>query len=127
MSSIAMHSQCACAFTLVFDDRCVMVRTLAQLVRLWDRHRTFDLVGRNRADEKAKELLADLDNCPWSLLLIGEQNQRWTGPEAIPIILKSLPFGKLAAVAYILPGTMWLTRQFYLAVSRLSRNHRQFA
>lgn len=122
-----MHSQYLCTFTLVFDDRCTVVHYLARLVRLWDRHRTFDLVGRNSVDAEAKELLADLDNCPWSLLLIGEQNQRWAGPEAIPIILKNLPFGKLAAVAYILPGTMWLTRQFYLMVSRLSRNHRRFA
>ena len=35
------------------------------------------------------------------------------------MILKNLPFGKFAAVFYILPGTMWLTRNFYMVVSNL--------
>ncbi|MDQ5936608.1 MAG: hypothetical protein QG574_3944, partial [Cyanobacteriota bacterium erpe_2018_sw_21hr_WHONDRS-SW48-000092_B_bin.40] len=40
------------------------------------------------------------------------------GPEAIPMIMKILSFGRFAAVLYILPGKMWLTRQLYQLISR---------
>jgi len=63
--------------------------------------------------------MSELDNSRWSLFLIDEQNEHWHGPDAIPMILKNLPFGKFAAVFYILPGTMWLTRNFYMVVSNL--------
>ena len=117
----------SCAFTLVCDDRCVVVRRLAGIVKIWDRHNTFRHISRDIIDEQTQSLVSELDNSPWSLLLIDDQCQRWSGPEAIPIILKNLPFGKIAAVLYILPGTMWITRQLYHMVSRVSRPGRRYA
>ena len=127
MNSLAMHGQEVCIFKLVFDDRCAVVQRLAKVVRIWDRHHTFDLIGRNSIGDGSQKLLNELDQSTWSLLLVDSFNNRWSGPEAIPIILKNLPFGKIAAVLYILPGTMWLTRQIYFMVSRVSRNRRRFA
>jgi len=115
------------AFTLVCDDRCAVVRRLAAIVKIWDRGDTFQLIRRDIIDERSRHFVAELDNSPWSLLLIDDSKQRWSGPEAIPIILKNLPFGKIAAVLYILPGTMWLTRQLYHMVSRVSRTGRRYA
>ncbi len=115
------------AFTLVCDDRCVVVRRLSGIVKIWDRYDTFSLISRDIIDEQSQRLVSELDNSPWSLLLIDDCKQRWSGPEAIPIILKNLPFGKIAAVLYILPGTMWITRQLYLMVSRVSRTGRRYA
>ena len=115
------------AFTLVCDDRCVVVRGLADIVKIWDSNDTFSLVRRDVIDEQTQPLVNELDNSPWSLLLIDDHSQRWSGPEAIPIILKNLPFGKIAAVLYILPGTMWITRQLYHMVSRVSRTGRRYA
>ncbi|HEY9868436.1 MAG TPA: DCC1-like thiol-disulfide oxidoreductase family protein [Candidatus Obscuribacterales bacterium] len=126
MTTVALQNQQA-AFTMVFDDRCAVVRRLARLVKGWDRNHTFELIGRNNIDERSDRLLAELDSCPWSLLLVDAQGHRWSGPEAIPIILKNLPFGKIAAVLYTLPGTMWVTRLFYLTVSRASRTRRRYA
>ncbi len=98
-------------FILVFDDRCSMVRRLADIVRKWDRHQTYTLVPRKTASEPHRSLLEKLTYC--GLLLIREDGESWSGPESIPIILSHLPFGKIAAVAYILPGTMWLTHSLY--------------
>ncbi|MFX5476730.1 hypothetical protein ABTD55_22685, partial [Acinetobacter baumannii] len=71
-----------------------------------------------------KLYLRYLEESPWSLVLVDSEHNVWSGPEAIPFILKNLPFGKIAAVLYILPGTMFVTRKFYNA---LSRNRAMFA
>jgi predicted DCC family thiol-disulfide oxidoreductase YuxK len=105
-------------FTLVFDDRCPLVRHLANIVRHWDTNKNFKLVSNSLTSKEHSELVSQLNHLPWSLLLVDNQNNQWTGPEAIPIILKNLPFGKLAAVLYIIPGTMWLTRRIYNLISR---------
>jgi len=94
------------------------------LVKWWDRAHRFTFVERDSTDPADHDLLAELDASRWSLLLVDDAQKHWSGPEAIPIILKNLPFGKIAAVFYILPGTMWLTHQLYMLVSR---NHRRVA
>ncbi|SRR5579885_1067232 len=117
MEGVRLENRQWCHFKLVYDDRCPLVRRLARLVKWWDRHHTFDFIGWHTATAEDSSLLGELERCPWSLLLVDDHGERWQGPEAIPIILKSLPSGKLAAVLYILPGTMWLTRHLYMMVS----------
>jgi len=90
------------------------------MLGVWDRNQVFTYVDRDSQNGEAMDLTVALDRSPWSLLL-SDGERLWFGPEAIPIILTHLPFGRVAAVVYILPGTMWLTRQLYEMVSR----HRQ--
>jgi predicted DCC family thiol-disulfide oxidoreductase YuxK len=123
MSTVAMKSLESAQFKIVCDERCAVVRQLASVVKVWDRANKFVFVDRNSVHTDERKLVADLDASSWSLLLIDDTKEQWYGPESIPIILKNLPFGKIAAVAYILPGTMWLTRQLYMLVSR---NRRMF-
>ncbi len=106
------------AWTIVFDDCCPIVQKLGWLVRQWDSKGIFKFVGRDSTEHLHRPLVQMLDASPWSLLLLDESGNAWSGPEAIPFILKNLPSGRLAAVAYTLPGTMWLTRQLYMLVSR---------
>lgn len=124
MEGVRLASQDICQFKLVYDDRCPLVRRLAKIVKLWDRFGRFDFIGWNEYEPINAGLLTELEKSHWSLLLIDEYNERWSGPDAIPFILKNLPFGKIAAALYILPGTMWLTQTLYMIVSR---NHRKFA
>ena len=124
MEQATINSQEASFFQLVCDDRCAMVRRLASIVRRWDRNHCFHFIRRSAHADADKKYLHYLDESPWSLVLLDNQNNAWAGPEAIPFILKNLPFGKIAAVLYILPGTMFVTRQFYHA---LSRNRAMFA
>jgi predicted DCC family thiol-disulfide oxidoreductase YuxK len=109
------------AYWIIVDDSCPVVHKLSWLVRQWDRHHIFRLIGRDSADVRKDELLEKLSQTPWSLMLLDQEGHVWLGPEAIPFILKNLPSGKIAAVAYTVPGTMWLTRKLYHMVSRNRR------
>jgi len=117
MDQKAIHCRESLSFTIVCDERCLVVNRLGALLKLWDRAQLFTFVDRESNSITARQLISDLDASRWSLFLIDDNNERWYGPEAIPMILKNLPFGRFAAVLYILPGTMWLTRNLYLLVS----------
>lgn len=108
-------------WTIACDDSCRVVRSLARLVRNADRNHVFKIIGRDDQSDRARELIAQLNATPWSLLLIGPDGERYEGPEAIPFILKNLPSGRLAVVLYLIPGTAWLTRQLYMCVSHNRR------
>ncbi len=117
MDQKAIHCRESLSFTIVCDERCFVVNRLGALLKLWDRAQLFTFVDRESSSSTARQLIQDLDDSRWSLFLIDDNNERWYGPEAIPMILKNLPFGRFAAVLYILPGTMWLTRNLYRLVS----------
>ena len=117
--SVATHS--GTQLTLVVDDACPVVHKLGWLVRQWDKDQTFRFVGRETAGDDKEHLLQLLEQTSWSLMLIDADGQTFNGPDAIPFILKNLPSGRIAAVAYTVPGTMWLTKQLYLTVSRNRR------
>lgn len=109
------------AWTIACDDSCPVVRFLAHVVRRADSRHTFQIIGLDDNSERARDLITELNSTPWSLLLIDSDGHRYQGPEAIPFIMKNLPSGRLAAVAYTLPGTMWLTHQLYMCVSKNRR------
>lgn len=104
--------------TIVFDDSCPVVRQLGKSIRAMDRRQVFRFVGHDSESPDDQALVARQHESDWSLLFIDADGESFAGPEAIPFILKNLPSGRLAAVAYTLPGTMWLTRQLYYLVSR---------
>ena len=117
MEEKTIHCRESLSFTIVCDERCLVVNRLGALLKLWDRAQLFTFVDRESSSGTARQLISDLDASRWSLFLIDDNNERWYGPEAIPMILKNLPFGRFAAVLYILPGTMWLTRHLYQLIS----------
>jgi predicted DCC family thiol-disulfide oxidoreductase YuxK len=109
------------SLVIVVDDACPVVHKLGWLVRQWDKQGIFRFIGKNSSDAGSAELLEKLSETPWSLMLIDQSGETWLGPEAIPFILKNLPSGKIAAVTYTVPGTMWLTRKLYHMISRNRR------
>jgi predicted DCC family thiol-disulfide oxidoreductase YuxK len=123
MDAATMIIKEASSFKVICDDRCAMVRRLGSIVKRWDTAKKFEFIERSAETFDNQENYRRLDASRWSLVLIDDLNNQWEGPEAIPFILKNLPLGRLAAVFYILPGTMWLTRKFYKA---LSQNRRIF-
>lgn len=120
-SPVAPPSDTHADWTIVFDDECPVVNKLSWIVRHWDREGVFRYVGRDTTNGDGISLVERLGETPWSLMLVDKQGQAWHGPEAIPFILKNLPSGKIAAVTYTIPGTMWVTRQLYYMVSRNRR------
>ena len=123
METATMNSNEASFFKVICDDRCAMVRRLGSVVKRWDKAKKFQFIERSAETSANRDSYKILDSSRWSLVLVDDLNNKWEGPEAIPFILKNLPLGRLAAVFYILPGTMWLTRKLYKA---LSQNRRIF-
>lgn len=122
METVVATADSQSSWTIVSDDRCPVVRFLTRLVKACDHRNFFRFVGRENTDEQSLTLFTELAATPWSLLLIDDYGQRMQGPEAIPFILKNLPSGRLACVAYLIPGTMWFTKQLYFGISRNRRN-----
>jgi len=110
------------AITLMCDESTAFNRRLLSLVKQWDKAGKVRILSSK--DPLSKE--SGASSAP-NLCVSDESGERWYGAEAVPIIFKSLPFGKLAAAMYILPGTMWFTKQIY-ALDKLSDvpqvNHR---
>ena len=115
------QNACRSTWIIACDDSCAVVRFLARLVCNADTKKIFRIIGKDDSSDLGRSYIAELNTTQWSLLLIDADGERYQGPEAIPFILKNLPSGRLAAVAYTLPGTMWLTRQLYMQVSRNRR------
>jgi len=105
--------------TLYLDESSAFNRHLLSLIKQWDKRRSID-VHYIKADhlpsfqsksiplpKKHKQFYND------TLQVVDNNGSSFEGAEAVPIILKHLPFGKLAAAFYILPGTMWVTKQLY--------------
>jgi predicted DCC family thiol-disulfide oxidoreductase YuxK len=121
METVVLTADNQGSWTIVSDDSCPVVRFMTRLVRSCDHRSFFRFVGRESSDDKSRALFAELCQSPWSLLLIDDCGRRLQGPEAIPFILKNLPSGRLACVAYLIPGTMWLTKQLYYGISKNRR------
>lgn len=85
-------------------------RNFLALVKHWDRHGKINILPSQKGGNQLTD--SAIPSAQSSLLLVDENGERWNGAEAVPIIFKNLPFGKLAAAMYTLPGTMWLTKQF---------------
>jgi hypothetical protein len=94
--------------TLTCDESTLFNRRLLSLVKQWDKAGKVRILSNK--DPQSKEPSAS--SAP-NLCVSDESGERWYGAEAVPIIFKNLPFGKLAAAMYILPGTMWFTKQIY--------------
>jgi hypothetical protein len=80
-------------------------RNFLALVKHWDRR------GKINILPPAHSVPPEAEIHETTLSAVDENGVRWHGAEAVPIIFKNLPFGKLAAAMYTLPGTMWVTRQ----------------
>lgn len=105
-------------YKLVCDERCPVVNGLATLLKHWDTRNSFVFVDRHSMQDEACSLICDLDRSQWSLLLVDNEQVHFEGPEAIPMILKNLPMGRIFVVFYLLPGTMFLTRAIYHLISQ---------
>ncbi len=93
--------------TLYLDQRLAFNRYLLSLIKQWDKKHTIEIHTEEFKQGQPKE------SSDQGLEIIDKNGSSFQGPEAVPIILKYLPFGKLAAAMYILPGTMWVTKQLY--------------
>jgi hypothetical protein len=101
--------QLSSGITVFCNKNTAFNRNLLALVKHWDRR------GKIHIMPSSRSTLLEADAQPSedqeTLLAVDENGVKWNGAEAVPIIFKNLPFGKLAAAMYTLPGTMWVTKQ----------------
>lgn len=121
METVVLTADNQSSWTIVSDGNCPVVRFLTRLVIACDQRHFFRFVSDKNVDDESRILFTELQSSPWSLLLIDDSGHRKYGPEAIPFILKNLPSGRLACVAYLIPGTMWFTKQLYFGISKNRR------
>jgi len=114
-------------YKIVCDERCPVVNGLAGMLQHWDTKNAFVFVDRNSPQEEARQLISELDRSDWSLLLVDSEDNRYEGPEAIPMILKNLSMGRIFVVLYCLPGTMLLTRFAYNLISKSRKRTQKLA
>ncbi len=106
------------SYKIACDERCPVVHGLAGMLQHWDSRNAFVFVDRNSSQDEARQIISELDRSNWSLLLVDGDDNRYEGPEAIPMILKNLSMGRIFVVFYCLPGTMLLTRLAYNFISQ---------
>jgi len=99
------------SITVFCDQGRVFDRNLAALVKQWDKQGNINILPASLSNLESSN--SARPNQSTSLQAVDENGVKWTGAEAVPIIFKNLPFGKIAAAMYILPGTMWVTKQLY--------------
>ncbi|PWT99072.1 MAG: hypothetical protein C5B53_05915 [Candidatus Melainabacteria bacterium] len=109
------------SITVFCNENTAFNRNFLALVKHWDRRGKIQIMPSSCST--ASEEGAQPATIEEPLLAVDENGVRWNGAEAVPIIFKNLPFGKLAAAMYILPGTMWVTRQ----LCEMDSSHRQLS
>ncbi len=104
-----MQNQIGCRqpITVYLDQKLAFNRRLLFLIKQWDREHIIEI---HFSEDKQT---SDRRFANGALQVTEYNGSNFEGPEAVPIILKHLPFGKLLAALYILPGTMWITKQLY--------------
>lgn len=102
-------------YQVVYDNKCNLCTTFAQLLKQFDREQTFSYIPMQ--DEAA---LANYgitpSNCEAGMILIdaNQPARRWQGSEAAEEIARLLPLGEAFIAAYrAIPGMKWLGDRSY--------------
>lgn len=93
------------SITVFCSENTAFNRNFLALVKHWDRRGKINILPPSHIAAPPAE---SRDS---TLSAVDENGVEWNGAEAVPIIFKNLPFGRLAAAMYILPGTMWVTKR----------------
>ncbi|MEL6929086.1 MAG: DCC1-like thiol-disulfide oxidoreductase family protein [Cyanobacteria bacterium J06600_6] len=109
-------------YKIVYDSKCNLCSTFAQLLKQFDREQTFSYIPmQDRSGLAAYGITPD--DCEAGMILIDTQNpaSQWQGSEAAEEIANLLPLGETFVAAYRgIPGMKWLGDRSYEQI----RDHR---
>ena len=125
MASIQPTLRQTDSITVFCNENTTFNRNFLALVKHWDRRGKIHIMPSSHSTPSEEG--SQPASLKETLLAVDENGVRWNGAEAVPIIFKNLPFGKLAAAMYILPGTMWVTKQLCQMDSSSRHSHRQLS
>ena len=102
-------------YQVVYDSKCNLCSTFAQLLKQFDGDRTFTYIPMQDDAELAKYGITPSD-CEAGMILIDNKNpkRRWQGSAAAEEIASLLPLGEAFIAAYrAIPGMKWLGDRSY--------------
>ncbi len=102
-------------YQVVYDSRCNLCTTFAQLLQQFDREKIFAYIPMQDEATLANYGIATTD-CEAGMILIdpNQPAKRWQGSEAAEEIARLLPLGEPFIAAYrAIPGMKWLGDRTY--------------
>lgn len=109
-------------YQVVYDSKCNLCATFAQLLKQFDREQTFAYLPMQDKAQLASYGIKPTD-CDAGMILIdvAQPSRRWQGSEAAEEIARLLPLGEPFVAAYrAIPGMKWLGDRSYEQI----RDHR---
>ncbi|MEM7594408.1 MAG: DCC1-like thiol-disulfide oxidoreductase family protein [Cyanobacteria bacterium P01_A01_bin.83] len=109
-------------YQVVYDSKCNLCSTFAQLLKQFDREQTFSYIAM-QDDVKLSNYGITSTDCEAGMILIDAEQPslRWQGSEAAEEIARLLPLGEAFIAAYrAIPGMKWLGDRSYEQI----RDHR---
>ena len=102
-------------YQVVYDSKCNLCSTFAQLLKQFDREQTFNYIPMHDEPALARYGITTGD-CEAGMILIDAEKpeRRWQGSEAAEEIARLLPLGEAFIAAYrAIPGMKWLGDRSY--------------
>ncbi|MEM8675856.1 MAG: DCC1-like thiol-disulfide oxidoreductase family protein [Cyanobacteria bacterium P01_G01_bin.67] len=109
-------------YQVVYDSKCNLCSTFAQLLKQFDREQTFSYLPM-QDEAKLANYGITISDCDAGMILIDtdEPDRRWQGSEAAEEIARLLPLGEPFIAAYrAIPGMKWFGDRSYEQI----RDHR---
>lgn len=109
-------------YQVVYDSKCNLCTTFAQLLKQFDRDQTFAYIPMQDQVSLANYGIVPTD-CEAGMILIDTEQpaRRWQGSEAAEEIVRLLPLGETFIAAYrAIPGMKWFGDRSYEQI----RDHR---
>ena len=102
-------------YQVVYDNKCNLCSTFAQLLKQFDREQTFSYIPMQDETALAQYSINTRD-CEAGMILIDadKPERRWQGSQAAEEIARLLPLGEAFIAAYrAIPGMKWLGDRSY--------------
>ena len=109
-------------YQVIYDSKCNLCTTFAQLLKQFDRDQTFAYIPMQDEASLANYGVIPTD-CEAGMILIDSEQpaRRWQGSEAAEEIVRLLPLGEPFIAAYrAIPGMKWFGDRSYEQI----RDHR---
>ena len=109
-------------YQLIYDGKCNLCTTFAQLLKQFDRDQTFAYIPMQDEASLANYGIMPTD-CEAGMILIdtAQPARRWQGSEAAEEIIRLLPLGEAFIATYrAIPGMKWVGDRSYEQI----RDHR---
>ena len=102
-------------YHVIYDGKCNLCATFAQLLEQFDRGEVFDYIPMQDEATLAEFGITATDCEAGMILVDGNQpEQRWQGSDAAEEIVRLLPLGELFISAYrAIPGMKWIGDRNY--------------